>query len=1098
MKQPWQINTERLANDIIECAKSIRSQNGSEEDLKMKVEPLLQKAFKEIGVDIDIVQYEKTFTSFKGKRDAVYGYLTIEYKKPGELSNRTKIEKLIKPQIQRYLSEQAVQFGLQKDDFLEKAVGVIIDGEKIIFIRFTKSPTILQTPIPIEIEQKELFPYLPAGQGFQSQGPYPVSKSSISNLLIYVRASARRPLTSIELATVFSPTCSITQRAISELYSKITMSTRRQVPARIKAFYDEWKKIFGIVYGQELEKAEKTAEKAAQLYQMPGGTHLQQLLFSIHTFYAFLMKLIAIELISLQRESTITSFVKDLSASDDKELKERLIYLESGADFVHQGIENFLEADFFSWYLDAWNKQLANIFRDIVRLFSDFEPATPILEPEWTKDLLQNLYETIVPQELRHDLGEYYTPDWLAGYVIDKSGYTGNPDVKILDPACGSGTFLIQAIDRVIKNTSEQKNIDLRQTGEHILNNIVGFDINPLAVLTARTNYLIAFSKFIPFVRPIIIPVYLCDSLLAPTKYEEEGEIQFENEVVFKTTKCDYKFPVSIQNKEYIDRFTSKIDIALRGKIKPVEFEKQLQNEFSLPDEDINLLSEIYKQIKTLDDNGKNGIWAKYIKNAFAPVYLGKFDFVIGNPPWIRWDFLSDDYRKATLKLWQKYGLFSLKGYETRLGGGKKDFSMLFTYACADNYLKDSGILGFVITMEVFKSKGAGEGFRQFKFKYNNTDVSLKVLSMEDMVDLKPFTAANKTSIFFLRKCEKTTYPVPSVEWTRKKGIGRILPKWNIETVLSNSERKETNAIPIKPDKINSAWQTAPLSKLKIYDKLNGKNAYKGFTGAFTTPYGVFWLKIKEVRPDKLLFVENLHQRGKWEIKLSPAQIESDLVFPAVSGGEIVKFGIKDNFYLLISQDPKKRRGYDEEYMQYKYPLTYAYLVPFKDILIKRAAYKKYFCKEGEPFAPFYSQFDVSELTFSKYRVTWKQMASKMSAVVLSSVKTDFGTKPMISTHTTAFFSTNTKNEAHYLCAILNSEIVNNFIKSFSAAGRGFGTPSVMENLAIPEFSRKNKIHKKLAELSEKAHNFVKKNADISDIEKQINMEVLKLWNIKS
>jgi len=477
---------------------------------------------------------------------------------------------------------------------------------------------------------------------------------------------------------------------------------------------------------------------------------------------------------------------------------------------------------------------------------------------------------------------------------------------------------------------------------------------------------------------------------------------------------------------------------------------------------------------------------------------------VIGNPPWVRWDYLSNDYRKRTLELWKRHGLFSLKGYEGRLGGGKKDFSMLFTYTCADNYLKDKGTLGFVITMEVFKSKGAGEGFRRFELK--DKKVPLKVLSMEDMVDLKPFQSANKTSMFFMKKGEKTTYPVPVIEWRRKSKVGRIPPDWAQDRVKANCEIKKIQAIPINPDKLSSSWQTATTAKLTIYSKVKGQNPYKAYTGAFTTPYGVFWLQVEEVRPDNILVVNNIHERGKWEVKPVHTAIEPDLVFPAVSGGDILKFGIKSHFYLLISQDPHKRRGYDEEYLSTKFPLTYAYLIQFRDILIKRAAYQKYFCKEvrekgkvisHKPIASFYSQYDISELTFARYRVTWKQMASKMSAVVLSSIRTDFGTKPMISTHTSAFFPVDNKEEAHYLCAILNSEIVNNFIKSFSSAGRGFGTPSIMNNFAIPRFNNSNETHKQLAELSEKAHNFVKRGKSIEDIEKQINTVAKKLWNIK-
>ena len=1091
----WQINTEKLAKDIKEIACKAKT----EEDLKMGLEPLLKKPFKKIGIDINAVRYEKASTTFRGRPDAVYGYLTIEYKVPGKLSKRADI-KVAAEQLQRYLGEQARHFGEQKEEFLEKAVGIATDGEQILFLRFTKKATVLQTPVPIEKEQTILFPEVKAKSGFQVLGPYLINKASITNLLIFVRASARRPLTAESLATVFAPTCQIAQQAVSGLYSMLMRAQRRQVPSRIKTFFQEWDRIFGVVYGQELGKAEKSAEETARLYQMPAGVRPKQLLFVIHTYYAFLMKIISIELVSMQDRSAVTSFINGLTAMDDNELKNRLSYLESGADFNDQGIVNFLEADFFSWYLDGWDAQIADVFRGIVRTFSDFELATPILEPEWTKDLLQRLYELIIPRKLRHDLGEYYTPDWLAGYVVDKSGYKGTIGLRFLDPACGSGTFLVQAINKAIRHAKGHE----KTVARHILENIVGFDLNPIAVLSARTNYLIAFSRFIPYIRPISIPVYLCDSILTPSQYVEEGELPFENTIIFTTTKANYTFPISMKEKTPLDKFTSMMDVALRGKVKPEDFQRRAKAEFNLPEKETFLLADVYRRIKELDDIGENGIWARYIKNAFAPVYLGKFDFVIGNPPWVRWGYLSDDYRERTLKLWQKYGLFSLKGHEARLGGGEKDFSMLFTYACADNYLKDRGMLGFIITMEVFKSKGAGEGFRQFELK--DKKVSLEVLGMEDMVNLQPFQSANKTSVFFMRKGEKTSYPVPVIEWKRKPKIGRIPPDWPLDKVKVNCDIKKVQAIPVNPDKLSSSWQTAEATELKIYSKVKGRNPYRAYRGASTEPYGVFWLRLKEVRPDGVVVVENIHDRGKREIKSVHAAIEPDLVFPAVSGRDVTKFGIKSNFYLLISQDPQKRRGYDEEYISTKFPLTYAYLVQFEDVLVNRALYKKYFCKEIKkkgkvidriPFAPFYSMYNISDLTFSHYRVVWKRMASRMSAVVLSSIKTDSRMKTLVSTDTTAFFAVDNKDEAHYLCAILNSEIVNDFIKSFSSAGRGFGAPSVINNFSIPRFNSSNETHKKLAQLSEKAHNLVKRGKGIEDIQKEINSVVKKLWNIK-
>lgn len=1091
-RQFWQVNTEKLASDLRRAA----NRSHTEEDFKMAAEPLIKRAFDSLGVDVDVVRYEKAtgFRSRRGLADVVYGYLVIEYKAPGKLRRRATLQES-KEELERYLTGEAEQFGAQKEDALEKMVGVSLDGEQILFCRFSRTARLLTPAVPVRrAEQMGLFPHEPARRGFQFLGPYPVNASSLANLLIYARAAARRPLTAEDLARVFGPNSSVAQQAISELYSAVMRGQRRTGPDRVKTFFQEWDRLFGVVYGEELEKAERTAEETARLYHMPGGVRLKQFLFAIHTYYAFLMKLIAVELLAMQRESTVEAFVAELSALDSDKLRERLAHLESGYDFSARGIENFLEADLFSWYLDSWTGALAEAVRGMVRALAEFEPATPVLEPQWTQDLLQKLYELIVPQKLRHDLGEYYTPGWLAGYLIDKTGYTGSADARFLDPACGSGTFLVQAIHRAVQNAEARPRLRTAQVAKAILDNIVGFDLNPLAVLAARTNYLIAFSRFIPYVRPISIPVYLCDSVVPPDKSKDPQQSLYDNDVVvFTTTVKDYVFPLSMKDKAKIDQFTGFIDHAVRSKLELAGFGRRLAREMALPAADRDRLVEVYRVIKELDDQHQNGIWAKYIKNAFAPVYVGRFDFVVGNPPWIRWGYLSDDYRKRTLKLWQNYGLFSLKGHEARLGAGEKDFSMLFTYACADRYLKDGGVLGFVITHEVFKSKGAGEGFRRLFLPETNTP--LKVLTMEDMVDLKPFQAANKTCIFALRRGERTTYPVPAVAWKRKKGVGRIQPEWSLREVMEKTERSNLQAVPIDTDKPTSSWQTARRSELRASGVLKGSNPYKARLGARVEPYGVFWLRIKEVRPDSKVVIENQHDRGKRKVPAVSTTIESDLVYPAVSGGDIARFGIRSNFYVIISQDPTARKPHPESWMLDHVPLTHAYLKQFEQILLSRGSkVVKEFAEQTE----FYAMYGIGEYTFAQYRVVWKRMASKLAAVVLTTLPTPFGRKTVISTDTTSFFVAKNRGEAHYLCAILNSDIVDGFIRSFSSAGRGFGAPSVMENLAIPEFDPEKRLHNTLADLSIEAHTLVARGQDVPDQEAEINEAVRRLWNIRS
>jgi methylase of polypeptide subunit release factors len=497
------------------------------------------------------------------------------------------------------------------------------------------------------------------------------------------------------------------------------------------------------------------------------------------------------------------------------------------------------------------------------------------------------------------------------------------------------------------------------------------------------------------------------------------------------------------------------------------------------------IVKDFYNQILELEKQNKNGIWARFLKNAFAPMVAGKFDFVVGNPPWIRWDYLSLEYRNATLQLWKDYGLFSLKGFQTRLGGGKKDFSMLFVYASADYYLKDRAKLGFLITQEVLKSKGAGEGFRRFQLGENKY---LKVLKAHDLVSIQPFEgASNKTAAIIIKKGEKTEYPVPYFIWTKKKGVGKVATDKLLDEVLPLLKKKKYIAQPIGSNV--GAWLTQSI-ELEQLSNIEGKNYYKAVLGANPNPYGVFWLEIKQPLSDSNLIVCNLPEKGKLKIQKVEEIVEQDLVYPAIRGADIERWKLNPKIFMLVVQDPKTRRGYAEDFMRKNYPRTYNYLVQFKDILLSRPLYKKY---HEQAKAPFYSQFNISEETFARYKVIWKAMSNDIIAGVLSQFKTIMGFKTGIPLHTTSFFATDNESEAHYLCAIINSNPVRDFIKSFSSSGRGFGTPSVMEHIGIPKFDPKNEIHQKLTEISKRCHQLKTegKEKEIEKLEKE-NDELVK------
>src|SRR5260370_34190130 len=193
-----------------------------------------------------------------------------------------------------------------------------------------------------------------------------------------------------------------------------------------------------------------------------------------------------------------------------------------GGIFPQLGVTNFLEVDLFSWYLAVWTEPIQVLVTRMLEKLDEYNPGTIAEDPAESRDLLKKLYQQLFPKSVRHDLGEYYTPDWLAEHVLNELGYDGDPDKRVLDPACGSGTFLVMAINRIrqwYEANREKCSYDEGGLLERIQKNVVGFDLNPLAVMAARTNYLLAVRELLPHVGQLDIPVFLCDSILTPREY---------------------------------------------------------------------------------------------------------------------------------------------------------------------------------------------------------------------------------------------------------------------------------------------------------------------------------------------------------------------------------------------------------------------------------------------------------------------------------------------------------------------------------------------------------------------------------------------------
>lgn len=1043
------------AKEIAEEIRKHASRSRNEEELKIRVESLLRlKVFDQLNIPWASYEHRNVAS---GRKDAFYGTVIIEYKDPGKLDSKTEFGKA-KEKVKDYIIGEA-----KDPKFYGKYFGVILDGFKIAFIRYRKD----------KWEEQEI--------------PLEVNTRTVTRLLEVIRGLKKKPIDAENLLLDFGPKSEMSRDTILTLYNKI----ERLKSERTEMLFEDWKRVFSQVCAYS---PEKLAELTKYYEIKEKNIDTEKLLFSVHTYYTLLMKLLTSEVITLFTDGIIGSYLKRLEDAyyrGSKELLDELKDLEEGGIFNRVGVKNFLEADYFAWYLDEWDKKIAGSIIKIVKGLLDYEPATVELDPDRVKDLFKRLYQNLVPKKVRHDLGEYFTPDWLAELLLNEVGYDGDPEKRVLDPACGSGTFLVLAIKKA-KDYAEEHFLDKGEVTEKILKNIVGFDLNPLAVLASRANYIVALGDLIRY-RPrdgIEIPIYLADSVLVTRKVTLYGG----KEYVLTTRVGDFWVPIDIVKKDLLSPLFSTIDQCAKYRYEREEFEKFIEKEkYELSAPVVKSLGRLYEKILKLERTDRNRIWTRLLKNSFAPLLVGEFDYVVGNPPWVNWESLPVHYREYTKDLWKRYGLAAkATSKQFELGKMRRDISMLFVYRCSDYCLKEGGVLGFLITQMVFKTRGA-EVFRKFRLPDGKP---LKVLRVHDMVTIKPFEGvANMTSMVLLKKGEQNTYPLPYVLWTKlvKGEIGDP----SLQEACSMCSQEELIAKPVDDKDLTSPWLTISPGAVDVLNKVRGASSYKAYAGVYTGgSNGIYWIKILEKTPSDLIIVENLHDIGKKRLHKILSPIEPDHIYKLIRSGDIGRWNSMPIYYILVPHTEKTDwQAIPESVMRVKFPRTYAFLSHFKEILLKRSAYT--LLRKGHPF---YIMVDIHAQSFAPFKVAWKRMGSEIEAAVLG-IEDDpnIGKKTLIPQETVSFIPTHNEDEAHYLCAVLNSTPTNLLVKSFSqVGGKSFATPSILYQVKIPKFDLRNTIHEKLSELSKKAHEFAKegKVKELEKVEKKIDETVARLYGI--
>jgi hypothetical protein len=1034
----------------------------SEMDLQVEVAGFLKDFARQ--AKINPLEGHHNVTIATGRPDSVYGSVIVEYKEPGTLSPNKEAapNKAVIDQLKRRFYDM----NREEHRNWRSMFGVGTDGKYFIFLRFRDDKWTDQEPLEVNRYSTERFLWA-----------------------LYNLGQKGKPYQPEYLHGDFGSESPMAQEGVRALYEEILATEN----PKAQVFFNQWKILFGEVCGYDVENLSDKLKKLAEFYVVKGKPQPAPLLFAVHTYYAILIKLLAAEIVSFFNPWMPRQVEKLQSATTPAKLKRELEDLERGGIFHEMGITNFLEGDLFSWYLAAWTDPIQSLARKMISKLDEYNPGTFSEEPAQSRDLLKKLYQQLFPKSVRHDLGEYYTPDWLAEHVLDELGYEGDPDKRLLDPACGSGAFLVMAINRIRRWYDENREKCAYDEGEllkKILANVIGFDLNPLAVMAARTNYLVAIKDLIRHVEGVEIPVYLCDSIMTPAEY---GDLFTGGQGKVARVPCSAMKPPHLlvpkeiaESPRDVAKYADILEACVKNAYAPEEFLSRCRDEgLNITATDAHLA--LYKELVKLDKANKNGIWARIIKNNFAPLFVGRVDYVAGNPPWVSFDNLPGGYGDSIDRLWDDYKLRGSSGWYGRFAKGNQDLSILFTYACADAYLLPIGQLGFVITQTVFQAAAHGSlspgedfGFRRFRL----AESPLRVKRVDDFTSMRPFEGAENRTATFVAAVGKsvTKFPVDYFMWRLKQGS-------HLEDVVSWAQFERTAeselrfGIPLRSS--SGPWVILPksVSPAIVVKLSSGSPVYRAWRGTDTRgANAIYWFHLLNRTPGGVL-VRNATEGAKKKVEAKTVTLEADLLHPLVRGRDVVKWKAKTDLWMLYPHDLDEPLSEDRIK---KLPKTWGYLTGFKEELAKRKMFDLSFRKQA-----FYALFQTHEELLSPIKVVWREVSSSFEAAIVQATEE----KVPIPDHTVVFVPFREIEEAAFFCATVNSSPFRFLVKRYVPL---HPSPHILNAIIVPAFSKNEYLHARIAELGLLALGAAGAGEDeiVRELEVPIDNAAAKLWGL--
>ena len=873
-----------------------------------------------------------------------------------------------------------------------------------------------------------------------------VKEETLGDFWIWITSLLFRPSRTVPSAERFRVDFGATSPAFAdamEALSKAWVVVSKSPEPRLA--FDTWQRYLTVTYGQ-LGTTEKGTDPASELGQ----------LFLKHTYLASVARLLIWASIS---KGKVTGSLRQ-AASD----------ILSGRFFQAQNIANMVDDDFFQWVRSEKAEEiLAPVWERTLDQMLTYDLA------RLNQDVLKGVYQELVDPKDRHDLGEYYTPEWLSERVVSEflpsSGF-----VSVLDPSCGSGSFLRATIAHLLEANKEGGEATRLRA---ILDNVAGIDIHPLAVIIAKATYLLAVRSLVKATkRPIHIPVYLADALFLPREVSQMsfGEVP-SYEIRFGGNR---RIPVPEDFIKTPDLFDEGIAAASRLAVDHAATGKE--NEKSLraylkravptlfesedPDSVVEALWKFTAELSDLIKNHQNSIWAFIVRNSYRPaMFKGHFDYIVGNPPWLSYRYIADpEYQEEVKK--RAVTDYAIAPKAQKLFT-QMELATIFLVHTLSTFGRPGARIGFVLPRSVL-SADQHENLRLRTYK-----APMRINEYWDLLGVRRLFNV-PTCVLFATKGEypqpATTYTLPAVEWEGHLPTKDI--SWaDAQQYLQN--KKATARLIYLGSR--SAFST---KKGRTFPNRPSSYVNRFHNGATIYPRGFYFVRVSDIEdkvdPERLYWVETDPEQLEdakapyKEVSLS-GHVEGTFIYSSPISKHVLPFVLlkpptvvlpikeKNGSLEILTAKALREEGY-REFAKWMEQVESIWDSKRGGKADRQSVYD---------WLDYNGKLTMQNLK-ARYLVLYNASGTNMSATAVDRKSL---VEPLVVDHKLYSGQCSTIEEADFLAAILNADSVNEQIKPFQSYGL-LGERDIHKkvlDLPIPIFDPRIPQHRQLSELGKHA-----------------------------